>query len=181
MYIYIYIYIYIYREREREIHIYIVCSKRWDAMYISCWKINRSQTHIHRQRTTPPTPTHTHDKNNTPNTQTNTPHKHLTTLEGGATCVFVFVTCVSSDLGLGLGLLEVPQVNLLGAVPALSWCGEVSLGAKHHHRPLRASPSNLESDQTGVSEKPRVNSYLLSKTYCYPKGGGSPAQKLPRR
>jgi len=44
-------------------------------------------THTHRQRTTPPTPTHTHDKNNTPNLQTNTPHKHLTTLEGGATTV----------------------------------------------------------------------------------------------
>ena len=46
-------------------------------------------THTHRQRTTPPTLTHTHphDKNNTPNPQTNTSHKHLTTLEGGATTV----------------------------------------------------------------------------------------------
>ena len=28
-----------------------------------------------------------HDKNNNPNPQTSTPHKHLTTLEGGATAV----------------------------------------------------------------------------------------------
>ena len=52
-----------------------------------CEQINRSHTHTHRQRTKSPTPTHTHGKNNTPNPQTNTPHKHLTTLEGGATTV----------------------------------------------------------------------------------------------
>jgi len=53
-----------------------------------CKMINRSShTHTHTdQRTTPSTP-HTHDKNNNPNPQTNTPHKHLTTLEGGATTV----------------------------------------------------------------------------------------------
>jgi len=52
-------------------------------------QINRSRTHTHthQQRTTPPTPTHTHTqgKNNTPNPQTNISHKHLTTLESGAT------------------------------------------------------------------------------------------------
>jgi len=42
-------------------------------------KINRSHTHTHRQRRTPPT--HTHAKSNTPNPQTNNPHKHLTTLD----------------------------------------------------------------------------------------------------
>jgi len=50
-------------------------------------KINRSHTHIYRQRIIPPTPTHTHDKNNIATPQTNTSHKHLTTLEGGATTV----------------------------------------------------------------------------------------------
>jgi len=59
---------------------------------ISLPQVNRStghtHTHTHRQRTTPPTPTHAHDKSNNLNPQTNTSHKHLTTLEGGAT------TCV---------------------------------------------------------------------------------------
>jgi len=45
-----------------------------------------TQTHTDREQH-PDTDTHTHDKNNTPNPQTNTPHKHLTTLEGGATTV----------------------------------------------------------------------------------------------
>jgi len=51
--------------------------------------INRSHTHTHTptEDNPPVTDTHTHDKNNTPNPQTNTPHKHLTTLEGGATTV----------------------------------------------------------------------------------------------
>ena len=52
-------------------------------------KINRSHTHTHTptENNTPDTDTHAHDKNNTPNPQTNTYHKHLTTLEGGATTV----------------------------------------------------------------------------------------------
>ena len=49
--------------------------------------INRSHTHTPTENNTPDTDTHTHDKNNTPNPHTNTPHKHLTTLEGGATRV----------------------------------------------------------------------------------------------
>jgi len=52
---------------------------------VRCKKINRSHTHTHGENNTPDT--HTHDQNNTPNPQTNTPHKHLTTLEGGATTV----------------------------------------------------------------------------------------------
>ena len=52
-------------------------------------KRSTGHTHTHLQRTTLPTPTHTHthDKNNSPTPQTNTSHKHLTTLEGGATTV----------------------------------------------------------------------------------------------
>jgi len=42
-------------------------------------QINRSHTHTHRLRTTPPTPTHTHTTRTTP--RTNTSHNHLTTLE----------------------------------------------------------------------------------------------------
>jgi len=49
-------------------------------------QVTHTHTHTDREQH-PPTPTHTHDKNNTPNPQTNTPHKHLTTLEGGATTV----------------------------------------------------------------------------------------------
>jgi len=54
---------------------------------LSCSRetINRSNTHTDREQH--PQHTHTHDKNKTPNPQTNTPHKHLTTLEGGATTV----------------------------------------------------------------------------------------------
>ena len=50
-------------------------------------KRSRGHTHIPTENNTPDTDTHTHDKNNTPNPQTNTSHKHLTTLEGGATTV----------------------------------------------------------------------------------------------
>jgi len=60
--------------------------------------VNRSTGHTHTptdqqvthtytptENNTPDTDTNTHDKNNnTPNLQTNTSHKHLTTLEGGA-------------------------------------------------------------------------------------------------
>jgi len=42
-------------------------------------------THTHTDREQHPD-THTHDKNST-HTPTNTSHKHLTTLEGGATTV----------------------------------------------------------------------------------------------
>ena len=58
-----------------------------------CKKMNRSHTHTHthRKNNTPDTDTQTHDKNNTRNPQTNTSHKHLTTLEGGATTVQPFV------------------------------------------------------------------------------------------
>jgi len=53
-------------------------------------QINRSHTHTHRQRTTPPTPTHTRTRQEQhPKPQPNTSHKHLTTLEGGATTVRV--------------------------------------------------------------------------------------------
>jgi len=51
--------------------------------YTSCEKINRSHTHTHRENNTPDNDTHTHTTRTTP--QTNTSHKHLTTLEGGAT------------------------------------------------------------------------------------------------
>jgi len=52
-------------------------------------QVKRSTGHTHTptENNTPDTHTHTHDKNNTPNPQTNTLHKHLTTLEGGATTV----------------------------------------------------------------------------------------------
>ena len=49
-------------------------------------KRSTGHTHTPRENNTPDTHTQ-HDKNNTPNPQTNTPHKHLTTLEGGATTV----------------------------------------------------------------------------------------------
>jgi len=60
----------------------------WCYMLL-CVKRSTGHTHTHRQRTTPPISTHTHahDKDDTPNPQTNTPHKHLTTLEAGATTV----------------------------------------------------------------------------------------------
>jgi len=44
---------------------------------------NINTSHTHTENNTPDT--HTHDKNNTPHPPKNTPHKHLTTLEGGAT------------------------------------------------------------------------------------------------
>jgi len=54
-----------------------------------CAYKDQQVTHTPTENTTPDTDTHTHihDKNNTPNPQTNTSHKHLTTLEGGATTV----------------------------------------------------------------------------------------------
>jgi len=65
------------------------------VMAVSCKKINRSHihththTHTHTDREQHPRHRHrhAHDKNNTPNPQTNTSHKHLTTLEVGATTV----------------------------------------------------------------------------------------------
>ena len=64
----------------------IVCSK--PGRTYGCEKINRPHTHTPTENNnTPDTDTHTHDKNNTPNPQPNTPHKHITTLEGGATTV----------------------------------------------------------------------------------------------
>ena len=50
-----------------------------------CKKINRSHTHTPTENITPDTDTHTHTTRTTP--QTNASHKHLTTLEGGATTV----------------------------------------------------------------------------------------------
>jgi len=51
-----------------------------------CQKINRSHAHAHDREQHPRhRRTHAHDKNNSPNPQPNTSHKHLTTLEGGAT------------------------------------------------------------------------------------------------
>jgi len=52
-----------------------------------CKNIHRSHTHTHAptENNAPDTDTHTHTTRTTP--QTNTPHKHLTTLEGGATTV----------------------------------------------------------------------------------------------
>ena len=50
-------------------------------------KRSTGHTHTPTENNTPDTDTHTHDKNNTPNPQTNISHKHLTTLEGGATTV----------------------------------------------------------------------------------------------
>jgi len=49
--------------------------------------VNRSSGHTHKHTDREQHPLHTHDNNNTPTPQTNTPHKHLTTLEGGATTV----------------------------------------------------------------------------------------------
>ena len=49
--------------------------------------INRLHTHTPTGNNTPDTNTHTHDKNNAFDPQTNTSHKHLTTLEDGATTV----------------------------------------------------------------------------------------------
>jgi len=43
------------------------------TLLIKCTKINRSHTHTHRQRTTPPTPTHTHTTRTTPQTPKRTP------------------------------------------------------------------------------------------------------------
>jgi len=50
-----------------------------------CKKINRSHTHTAREQHPRQRHTHTHTTRTTP--QTNTSHKHLTTLEGGATTV----------------------------------------------------------------------------------------------
>jgi len=50
-------------------------------------QVTHTHTHTPTENNTPDTDTHAHDKNNTPNPQTNTYHKHLTTLEGGATTV----------------------------------------------------------------------------------------------
>jgi len=60
-----------------------------------CKNINRSHTHIHTQtENDTPTPTHTHTHTHTHTTRTppqtpkrTPPHKHLTTLQGGATTV----------------------------------------------------------------------------------------------
>ena len=49
----------------------------------SCTTINRSHAHTPTERT-PPTPAHTRARQDP---QTNTSHKHLTTLNGGATTV----------------------------------------------------------------------------------------------
>ena len=66
-----------------------VLSVCWFAVCVelrSC--VKRSTGHTHRDREQHPRHRHTHTtKNNSPNPQTNTSHKHLTTLEGGATTV----------------------------------------------------------------------------------------------
>jgi len=65
-----------------------------------CVKLSTGHTHTHTptEYNTPNTDTHTHththDKNNTPNPQTNTSHKHLTSLEGGATTVRATSRCM---------------------------------------------------------------------------------------
>jgi len=55
----------------------------------TCVKRSTGHTHAHTQtpteNNTADADTHTNDKNNTPNPQMYTSHKHLTTLEGGAT------------------------------------------------------------------------------------------------
>jgi len=82
-------------------------------------QVNRStgHTHTHRQRTTPPTPTHTHDKNNTPNPQTNTSHKHLTTLDSGATTVRATSHArvgYNEDISAHTGKVQRLQVIMIG-------------------------------------------------------------------
>jgi len=52
---YIHIYIYIYKQEKLLVD---VGRERRLMQGGLCKKINRSQTHTHRQRTTPPTPTH---------------------------------------------------------------------------------------------------------------------------
>jgi len=76
---------------------YLVKAKSRLGLYTIFFHFNafvkdRQVTHTHtptgnNTNNTPDTDTHAHDKNNTPNPQTNTSHKHLTTLEGGATTV----------------------------------------------------------------------------------------------
>jgi len=65
-------------------HVYIcVCTI---YLYIYIPYTRRVNPHKDTDREQQPD-THAYDKNNTPDPRTNTPHKHLTTLEGGATTV----------------------------------------------------------------------------------------------
>ena len=71
----------------RALHPQQVRGVVWDRNAGRGKKINRSHTHTDRESHPRHRHTHAHDKNNTPNPQTSTSHKHVTTLEGGATTV----------------------------------------------------------------------------------------------
>jgi len=89
-------------------------------VYVSlyrCKKINRSHTHSDREQHPRHRHTHTHDKNNSPNLQTNTSHKHLTTLEGGA-------TTVPPEPETSLKVLYSYSVNAIGKIALLSYLSE---------------------------------------------------------
>jgi len=104
---YIYMYIPLYTYTRMYVYIHRLVLNTWSASnshgiiflfvqvraYISLIstvlggvKISTGHTHTHRQRTTPPTPTHTRTRQEQHPKRT-PPHKHLTTLEGGATTV----------------------------------------------------------------------------------------------
>jgi len=82
---------------------------------------------------------------------------------------------------LAIAALETPTRNGYNAqgvnlmFPSLSATRPISL-----RWDLDTTPVESRKRLRGVSGEPRVNSSLVSTTYCYPKGGGSPARKLPR-